>query len=120
MAFPALIANDFSLIGAELMGRDSSHGSALTFDRRFRSTFGTSPDVCAVIWNMLDPYNTIAHEGTSPQHLLWALMFMKMYAKESVRCSMAGGVDEKTLRKWVWIFVIEISFLEPYVVCAPT
>ena len=25
---------------------------------------------------------------------------------------MAGGVDENTFRKWVWLFVYEISFLE--------
>jgi hypothetical protein len=30
--------------------------------------------------------------------------------------SVVGGVDEKTFRKWAWLFVVEISFLEPEVV----
>ena len=38
-------------------------------------------------------------------HLLWALMFMKIYGKEADLCAHAGGtsgsVDPKTYRKWV-------------------
>jgi len=65
---------------------------------------------------MLDPYNAVPEKGVVPEHLLWALMFMKVYGKESMHCTMAGAVDEKTFRKWVWIFVLEISYLESEVV----
>ena len=101
----------FDSVGMEMMNCHCE-GSALTHDRRFRSNFGTSPEGCAAIWNLLDPYTTITTKGLSPKHLLWALMFLKVYAKESIHCSMAGGVDEKTFRKWVWLFIYEISFLE--------
>jgi hypothetical protein len=42
---------------------------------RFRLTFfGTSPDVCARIWLLIDPYATMP-TGVQLFHLLWALMF---------------------------------------------
>ena len=47
--------------------------------------------------------------------MMWVLMFLKMYGKESAMSSMAG-VDEKTYRKWVWIFVFKIADLEALVV----
>ena len=70
------------------------------------------------IWNRLDPFATIKpiHKGVKPVHLLWALLFMKVYAEESIHAGLVGGVDEKTFRKWVWIFVQEISYLEDEVV----
>ena len=105
----------FDSIGMEMMNR-SCEGSAITHERKFRSNFGTSPEVWATIWNLLDPYTTMPTKGLSPKHLLWALMFLKVYAKESIHCSMAGGGDEKTFRKWVWLFVYKISFLESAVV----
>ena len=53
-------------------------------------------------------------------HLLWALMFLKMYAKEATTSRLAGGVDEKTYRKWVWLFVSAIADLEGDVVSTGT
>ena len=41
--------------------------------------------------------------------------FFKMYGKKNAMSSMAG-VDEKTCRKWVWIFVFKIADLEALVV----
>lgn len=116
--YTQLCPNDFGLFGAEIMKREPPgvHGPSYTFDRRFRSTFGTSSDVCSVLWNMLQPYTTMHQNGIVPHHLLWSLMFLKEYAHETVHCAMVGGVDEKTFRKWSWLFVDAISFLEPMVV----
>ena len=55
-------------------------------------------------------------EGAHPAHLLLCLMFLKIYATETVLCTMAGGVEEKTFRKWSWMFVDELSYLEDSVV----
>ena len=40
----------------------------------------------------------------SPVHLLWSLMFLKVYASEHIN-SMIAEVDEKTFRKWTWKFI---------------
>ena len=52
----------------------------------------------------------------SIQHILWALMFLKTYWKESTLSTMAGGVDEKTWRKLYWPMVQAIANFEPIVV----
>ena len=109
-------ASDFEQLGLQIMSRQI--GSKLTFERRFRTFFGTSPQICELIWTNLDPFEQIApdYPGVQVVHLLWALMFMKIYAEESVHCGLVGGVDEKTFRKWTWLFVEYISYEEDRVV----
>jgi len=84
--------------------------------RKFASFFGTSPFICSLLWAYLEPCSNMPL-GVQPVHLLWALMFLKVYATESVHAALAGGVDEKTFRKWSWIFVHGIADLEAGVVC---
>lgn len=75
--------------------------------RRFRSFFGVSPAVCSLVW---DTIGTNLPRGGMPEHLLWALMFLKIYSTEHVHCSFAK-CDEKTYRKWSWCFVMLIADL---------
>ena len=50
-------------------------------------------------------------------HYLWALLFMKIYpANETEMCTLLGGIDPKTMRKWVWLFIRSISGLSDTVV----
>ena len=52
----------------------------------------------------------------NPFHLFWALKFLKNYETESVCAAKFDGVDEKTLRKWVWFYISGISQLASKVV----
>jgi hypothetical protein len=84
--------------------------------------FGTSPEMCTRLWQMIDPFVSMPN-GVHPRHLLWALMLLKLYCAESVLCTLAGGEngrapDEKTFRKWCWLFVEAISDLQFSVVSA--
>jgi hypothetical protein len=54
--------------------------------------------------------------GGKIEHLLWALMFLKLYSKQASLCSLAGGVDKETYRTWCWRFIEAIVVLEHYVV----
>ena len=55
-------------------------------------------------------------EGGTIEHLLWALMFMKIYPKRKAMSVLCGGVDKDTWAKWVFIFLDAIACLEPCVV----
>ena len=44
-------------------------------------------------------------------HLLWALLFLKRYDTEHTNHSITGA-DEKTFRKWVWIFVDMLAYMD--------
>lgn len=93
-----LTSNNFWVLGEKYI--KYKHYS-VTGLRRFKSYFGVSPEVCSISWNMLE--NEIPYGG-EPKHLLWALMLLKQYNTEN--CNAANvGVDEKTFRKWSWIFI---------------
>mmetsp|Transcript_2828 Transcript_2828/g.5293 ORF Transcript_2828/g.5293 Transcript_2828/m.5293 type:complete len:149 (-) Transcript_2828:623-1069(-) len=80
--------------------------------RHFRSHYGVSPGTCAVCWNLIEhtlPRNLVY------THLLWALMFLKVYGTESV-LSTKCNCDEKTFRTKVWIILKAIDSMKSSVV----
>lgn len=85
-----------------------------TIKRRFRSHFGTTPALCAYLWDRIDKLSLPA--GAKWYHLLWALLFLKLYATEEVLSGMVGGVDEKTYRRWTWEILRALSELKDKVV----
>lgn len=92
----------FQFLSSTLLGHMvSSH----TSERRFRSAFGVSPTVCAILWQRIS-----LPAGCKEKHLLWGLFFLKVYDTEHVSRSFPQ-VDEKTYRKWVWIIIEKISEL---------
>jgi len=102
-------------MGLEIMNRCNS-GSEETKDRRFKALFGESVYVVATLWSLLDPFNDKMMNNAEPKNLLWSLMFLKLYGTEINVCSLSGGCDDKTFRKWVWKMIFSISDLEPEVV----
>ena len=83
---------------------DRSHAIA---NRRFISHFGTTPTVASLCWQLIPNHP----RGSHPKHLLWALLFLKLYRSENVHASMVG-CDEKTFRKWCRKYIILISRMD--------
>lgn len=75
--------------------------------RRYKSFFGVTPLVCFIVWQKL---KNEAPSGSHPKHLLWCLNFLKQYTVDHTRKAIFEA-DEKTVRKWTWIFVKLISDL---------
>lgn len=98
----------FLRIGNNYTNASFSYKSNL---RRFKSFFGVNPDICLIIWDMI---KSEAPLHSKPKHLLWCLNFLKQYSTEHERRSIFKA-DEKTIRKWTWIFVELLSNLS--VVC---
>ena len=46
-----------------------------------------------------------------PSHLLWALLFLKVYSMEAVLSGMIG-INEDNYRKWAWHLIDKVSYLE--------
>ena len=118
---------EFTELGADEILKISYRGFSGEFERRWMSSFGTTPVVCAILWRRIDPERSFkglsgkqTHQYVKPIHLLWTLLFLKVYGTESVMRSMVGTkeepVTEKTFRKWTDLFVRAISFLESDVV----
>lgn len=81
-----------------------------TQKERFHAFFGASPYVCSLVWSYLVQANVALDDYCQPKHLLWTLLFLKTYSTESVLAVLIG-VDEKTVRKWVWYLIEELGDL---------
>ena len=104
---------EFRELGMAILHRRD--GTSQTDVRRFRANFGISSLVFSIVWSLLKKLRK-KHPGAEMQHLCWACMMLKTYPTENDMSSKIGGVDEKTLRKWVWIFIKGIAALENTVV----
>ena len=94
----------FSSIGDSIFSK--AHGMQKSVrKRRFVSLFGVSPSVCASMWAII--FKKLPADA-KPKHLMWAALFLKVYATEHVN-SILTGVDCKTFRKWVWIVLSVVS-----------
>ena len=112
---------DFCGIARGLMNHPSCCDGcwSSTETRLFCEFFGTSVRVVETVWELIFR-NELRPMGGRPEHLLWALYFLKVYPKQGPGCSVVGAsngaVDPKTHRKWVWAFIEAISELVDVVV----
>jgi hypothetical protein len=88
-------------------------------DRRFRELFGASIGIVLHVWYTMDE-GSLLPDKSKPKHLLWTLYFLKVYPRGAPGCSAigggGGGIDPKTLRKWVWLFIERVAELADKVV----
>ena len=99
-----------------IWSRDPNKARATTSeDTEFRGHFGCGLMVFLTLWNLLVTTDLLPAGGII-KHLLWTLLFMKVYGSQKVLCSLCGGVDVETFRKWTWLFIAAVSDLESLVV----
>ena len=91
------------------------HRDFTTEETEFISFFGCPVGVSLTLWALLDR-NDYIPDGGQLEHMLWSLMFLKVYAKLKVLCSIAGGIDKETYMNWVWQFLESIVLLQEFVV----
>lgn len=48
------------------------------------------------------------HRGADPKHMLWGLLFMKVYSTEEAHSTVCG-ISRNTFRKWSWLMLNLIS-----------
>jgi len=89
--------------------------AASTEVRDFKEFFGCLPSIFLALWNLLYTMGCLPEGGTI-EHLLWMLMFMKIYPKRKQMSVLCGGADKDTWAKWVFTFLDAVACLEPYVV----
>jgi hypothetical protein len=103
----------FRKTGIDIVSRSSngfnSDKVTMNQDRIFRSQFGVSCEVCEILWLLLKDHGKF-NKTRKPEHLLWALLFLTVYGKETTHASMCK-TTEKTYRKWIWRVLEEIADL---------
>ena len=87
-------------------------------DKRVRALFGAPLNIIADIWNMIwkklsnEEKKALQDDGVEFKHLLYALVFLKIYSTEEAHCSICDWPSGRTFRKWSWYFVSKIAELE--------
>ncbi len=94
-------------------------GSELKEAWLFCEFFRMRVRVVEILWELI-VLDKLRLRGGCPEHLLWALYFMKVYPKQGPGCSVvgtsAGAVNLKTHRKWDWAYIEAIAELVDVVV----
>ena len=96
----------FQRLGLTITGRlnGGRYMAAAHADTRFRSFFGCGPKVVTDLW-----YETnFTNAKTTPEHFLWGLLYMKVYASEEIM-AMLAGCNRRTFRKWSWNCIFDMS-----------
>lgn len=76
----------------------------------FRGFFGAPISIIVMLWNLIAP--TIDKPGAMEKHILWALVFLKVYSTTEVYCRIVGWVHPDTFHKWSWYFIEKIASLK--------
>jgi hypothetical protein len=119
MEFPSLTPDLCGTLAREVFGlpKYNSNKTNEALDKEICESFiGTSYNVCSELWNLINPSMKTELQGAHPKHLFWTLLFLKCYCIEPVLIRVVGGVDPKTYRKWVRLFIPAISGLKADVV----
>lgn len=113
---PFPTTDEFETMGRNLSGYQPSTCSYTTRER-FVSFFGIEPMMCEIVWKRIINNGSTSHfkEAPNPIHLLWALLFLKTYAKTTVLAAICG-CDAKTYRKHAWFYAEAVANLDSQVV----
>jgi hypothetical protein len=108
-------ADDIQFKAKIIMHADPFKEHAPTeFNKAFRALFGCGDNVALLLWKELNKRHLLPEGGTMT-HLLWTLMFLKVYPSDSTMKTLAGA-DNKTIRKWLSHFIPAISSLALFLV----
>lgn len=95
----------FLRLGGTMMRRSLRMG-VQSNEQDFKSFFGVDSSAVATAWGKIN--DQVVPVGAKPVHLLWACLWMKVHATESVLSSIAD-TTRKTFRKWAWIVIKAIA-----------
>jgi len=106
----------FMKLVREISGRDPSTVRSWAVEyRRFREFFGCAAVGVLSLLGRLAMISQVPYGG-EPKHLLWTLLFMKVYSKENVMCTLIKVKDPKAFRGRVKDFISAIADLEADIV----
>lgn len=109
-----ITTEDVSRHGLDILGWFRIKTESPSSNRIFRSTFGISSTVLSILWGKVKEMEEVKKDKNGLDHLMWSLMFMKVYSSETIHCTLLDSkVSEKVFRKWSWKYVRLVASLFP-------
>ena len=109
---------DMLTLGLNFVGftphRANKH-SANTNKNHFERAFGASTKACCALYHDLQVFDLGLAAIAKPKltYFLLALHWLRRYPTEGANAGISG-LDEDTVRKWVWIYCAAIQALKRY------
>lgn len=100
----------FLKLGCRITNRSANARCYATELHHFKAHFGTTPSNASLLWSKIQSQSLAPR--ASPIHLLWSLLWLKVYATETVLASYLG-VDERSFRDRTKEMVKTIAKLKP-------
>ena len=94
----------FLHLGTQVITKATTRDSSVD-DRTYKAFFGVSAGIVAECWEAIE---CSLPKGKHPKHILWALLFMKLYLPEDATIAILG-TSKPTMRKWVWTVIRAIA-----------
>jgi hypothetical protein len=116
--FPSITPAKHAKIARDMFEKKNGHKNKTRtrLDHKIcQSLIGTLYEICAELWNLINPVLSVSRDA-QPKHLLWGLLLMKQRSTEEVNAQLPGGADNKTCRKWSWLFIEAVANLKASVV----
>ena len=89
-----LTYNNVVVVARQILGLHGKRFENEREFRKFRDYFGCSIETTVALWVLLTQHTDIGKAKV--KHLLWTLLFMKVYSVESVLCGLVGHPTQKT------------------------
>lgn len=108
-----LAESSMRAVARDTLGINDKTWTAQRDDATFRAFLGAPIAVITDIWNRIEAN---LDTGAMPKHLLWMLVFIKVYSTELVHCSIVGWIHPQTYRKWTWYMLEKVAELKHTVI----
>jgi len=97
-------AHTFDHIGNSIANRHYDRGSKTIRQAKFKAHFGCTTKRFAQLWHLIQSSSTPGAwswlDRGQPKHLLWGLLWLKLYNSDAVLAGMCKCDEEKTFRMW--------------------
>jgi hypothetical protein len=94
-------------------GHMATKKDKLVDERTFVAFYGTTPNIVLEVWEYCE-----RPTGTHPKHLLWALMYLKLYNSLDVMAVLCG-TSKPTFNKWIWPWIDSVAVASQKIVSGP-
>jgi len=103
---------EFADLGFKMIGC-KTRGTSKARARRFKAHFGCDPAAMSALWHELYKSGWLRYAGVrpKPEHLLFALVFLKSYASEEIHAALCK-TNVRTFRRWSWFYAEGIANLD--------
>ena len=119
--YPTITEEEIKTMSAPMIGSNGEAFRTIDYER-FKAKFGVEPTICTMAWNLivtnLNAWPPIkGFSRLRPQHILYALFFLKCYPTAcQITPNLGRNVGTRQFRNYAYFLIRQIAALTSQVV----